>query len=97
MSSSTHIITLASAEVGERALYDVIKYLYTVEPLLRGHPYERPPPLERPLNNVNCYLNINVLISAPNQRSPLLKGQFSVAKRDGLTRGVPLYMDHHNK
>ena len=32
--------------------------LYTVEPLLRGHPDERPPPLERPLDNVN--LNIDV-------------------------------------
>ena len=33
-------------------------YIYTVEPLLRGHPDERPPPLERPLDNV--HLNINV-------------------------------------
>ena len=53
-----------------------------MEPLLRGHPNERPPPLERPLNNVN--LNINVLISAPDERPPLLKGHFSDA------RGVPL-------
>ena len=30
---------------------------HTVEPLLRGHPDQRPPPLERPLDNV--YLNIN--------------------------------------
>ena len=53
-------------------------YLYTVEPLLRGHPEERPPPLERPLDNVN--LNINVLITTPDERPPLLKGHFSYAK-----------------
>ena len=49
-----------------------------MEPLLRGHPDERPPPLERPLDNVN--LNINVLISTPDERPPLLKGHFSDAK-----------------
>ena len=47
----------------------------TVEPLLRGHPEVRPPPLERPLDNVN--LNINVLISTSDERPPLLKGHFS--------------------
>ena len=50
----------------------------TVEPLLRGHPDNRPPPLERPLDKVN--LNINVLISTPYERPPLLKGHFSGAK-----------------
>ena len=50
----------------------------TVEPLLRGHPDERPAPLERTLDNVN--LNINVLISTPDERPPLLKGHFSDAK-----------------
>ena len=50
----------------------------TVEPLLRVHPDQRPPPLERPLHNVN--LNINVLISTPDERPPLLKGHFSDAK-----------------
>ena len=50
----------------------------TVEPLLRGHPDERPPSLERPLNNVN--LNIDVLIPTPDGRPPLLKGYFSGAK-----------------
>ena len=49
-----------------------------MEPPLRGHPDERPPSLERPLNNVN--LNINVLISTPDERPPLLKGHFSDAK-----------------
>ena len=49
-----------------------------MKPLLRGHPFERPPPLERPLDNVN--LNINVLISTPDERPPLLKGHFSDAK-----------------
>ena len=51
---------------------------YTVEPLLRGHPDERPHPLERPIDNVN--LNINVLISTPGERPSLLKGHFSDAK-----------------
>ena len=37
--------------------------LYTAKPLLRGHPYKRPAPLERPLDNVN--LNINLFISIP--------------------------------
>ena len=50
----------------------------TVKPLLRGHPDERPPPLERPLDNV--ILNINVLTSTPGERPPLLKGHFSDAK-----------------
>ena len=50
----------------------------TVEPLLRGHPDESPTPLERPLDNVN--LNINVLISTPDKRPPLLKGHISGAK-----------------
>ena len=50
----------------------------TVKPLLRGHPDERPTPLERPLDNVN--LNMNVLISTPDERPPLFKGHFSVAK-----------------
>ena len=51
---------------------------HTVEPLLRIHPDERPPTLERPLDNVN--LNINVLISPPDERPSLLKGHFSDAK-----------------
>ena len=50
----------------------------TVETLLRGHLDQRPPPLERPLHNVN--LNINVLISTPDERPNLLKGHFSDAK-----------------
>ena len=49
-----------------------------VEPLLRGHPDEMPAPQERPLDNVN--LNINVLISTPDERPPLLKGHFSDSK-----------------
>ena len=48
-----------------------------VEHLLRGHPDKRPPPLERPLDNVN--LNINVLMSTPDERPHLLKGYFSGA------------------
>ena len=65
------------------------KFAYTVEPLLRGHPDDSPPSLERPLGNVN--LNINVFISTPGERPPLLKGHFSGEKKGGLTRGVPLY------
>ena len=49
-----------------------------MEPLLRGHPDEKPPPLERPLDNVN--LDINVLISTPDERPSLLKGHLSGAK-----------------
>ena len=49
-----------------------------MEPLLRGHPDERPHSLERPLDNVN--LNINVLISTPAERPSLLKGHFFDAK-----------------
>ena len=58
---------------------------HTVEPLLTGHPDERPPPLERPLDNVN--LNINVLISTLNERPPLLKDHFLVQKRWPHKRG----------
>ena len=50
-----------------------------MEPLLRGHPDERPSPLEKPLDNVN--LDINEFIYAPDDRSSLLKGHFSDAKR----------------
>ena len=53
-------------------------YINTVEPLLRGHPDERSPPLERPLDNIN--LNINVLIFTPYKMPPLLKGHFPDAK-----------------
>ena len=60
--------------------------LHTVEPLLRGHPDERPPPLERPLDHVN--LTINVLISTPDERPPLLKGHFSGAKGVASQEGL---------
>ena len=56
-----------------------------MEPLLRGHPDKRPPPLERPLDNVNIY--INVLIFSPDERLPLLKGHFSDAKGVALQEG----------
>ena len=49
-----------------------------MKPLLRGHPNERPTPLERSLDNVN--LNIYVLIYTPDEMPPLLKGHFSGAK-----------------
>ena len=63
-----------------------------MEPLLRGHPDERPPPLERPIDNAN--LNINVLISTPYERPHLLKGHFSdaegVASQEGF-HCIPKY------
>ena len=62
----------------------------TVEPLLRGHPDQRPPPLERPLDNVN--LNINVLISTPDERPPLLKGHFSDAKGVASQQGFHCFI-----
>ena len=57
-----------------------------MQPLLRGHPDERPPPLKRPLDNVN--LNIYVLISTPDERPRSLKGHISgvngVASQEGF-------------
>ena len=58
----------------------------TVEPLLRGHPYERPTPLERPLDTVN--LNIDVLISTPDERDPPARPLFwskGVASHSGFS------------
>ena len=52
--------------------------LFTDEALFSGHPDERPPSLVRSIDNVN--LNINVVISTPDERPPLLKGHFSDAK-----------------
>ena len=49
-----------------------------MEPLLRGHPNEWPPTLERPLDNIN--INLKVLISTSDKRPSLLKGHFSDAK-----------------
>ena len=46
---------------------------------MRGHPDERPSSLEQPLSKIN--LNINVLISTPDERSTLLKGHLLVQKR----------------
>ena len=56
----------------------VLIKLSAVEPFFRGHPDKRPPLLERLLDNVN--ININVLMSTPDNRTPLLKGHFSDAK-----------------
>ena len=69
-------------------MFTAVNNVYTVEPLLRGHPDKRPAPLDMPLDNVN--LNINELISTPDERPPLLKDHFSGAK--GV---VPLYPDVH--
>ena len=46
---------------------------------MRGHPDERP------LSNVN--LNINVLVTTPNERPPLLDGHFSDAKGVASQKG----------
>ena len=51
-----------------------------MEPLLRGHPYERPTPLERPLGNVN--LHINVLLSTPDERPPLFSRAKGLASQE---------------
>ena len=56
-----------------------------METPLRGHPDKRPALLGRPLDNVN--ININALISIPDQRPPLLKGQVSDAKDCPQKRG----------
>ena len=56
-----------------------------MEPLFRCHPYEWPPPLERPLVKVNS--NIDIIISATPLEWPLFW-----YKRGGLTRGVHAYL-----
>ena len=61
-----------------------------MEPLLRDHPDERSPPLEKPLDNVN--LNINVLISTPDERPPVLKGHFSGVEGWPHKRGFTVYV-----
>ena len=58
----------------------VYEYTYSVELLLSGRPDVRPPPLERPLDNVN--LNINVLISNPDERP--LRGETEVSSQEGV-------------
>ena len=69
----------------------------TVEPLLRGHPDERPPPLERPLANIN--LNINVLISTPDKRPPLFSDAKGVASQEGFhcIKGILNYFETFHK
>ena len=64
-----------------------LSFHYSVEPLLRGHPDNRSTPLERPLDNMNEVLNINVLISTPDERPPHLKGHFSDAKEVASQKG----------
>ena len=59
--------------------------MYTAEPLLRGHPDERPPD--------NANLNINALIPTPEERPSLLKGHFSSAK--GVASQEGFHCKHH--
>ena len=47
-----------------------------MEPLLRGHSDKRSTPLEMPIDHVN----LNLLISTPDESPPLLKGHYSDAK-----------------
>ena len=56
---------------------------------MRGHPFERPPPLERPLDNVN--LNIKCIKFYPWWEATPLERPLFWCKRGGLTRGVLLY------
>ena len=67
----------------------VVSKLNTVQPLLRDHPNERSTPLERPLENVT--LDINILISAPDERPPLLKGHISGVKGVASQKGFHCY------
>ena len=60
------------------ALKILINFELSVEHLLRGHCDKRPPPLERPFDNVNVH--INVLISTLDERPPILKATFLVQK-----------------
>ena len=55
-----------------------------MEPLLRGHPFVRPPPVERPLD-----IDFYPFWEATSLGRPLFWWN-----RGGLTRGVPLY--HHS-
>ena len=71
-------VQLCSGMTSRKVMVTTDVYIY-MEPLLKVHPDERPPPLERPLDNVN--LNINVLISSPDEKPPLLICHFSGAKR----------------
>ena len=70
-------------------------YACTVEPLLRGHPDERPASLEKPLDTVN--LNIDILISTPDERPPHLKGHFSGAKMLASQEGFHCIMKSKSK
>ena len=50
-----------------------------MEAFLRGHPDDRPLPLERPIDNVN--LKINVLNSTSDERPTPLKRSPSLCKK----------------
>ena len=52
---------------------------------LKRPPSHEATPLERPLDYIN--LNINVLISTPDERPPLLKGHFSGSKEVASQEG----------
>ena len=62
----------------------------TVKPLLIGHPDKRSNPLERSLDTVN--LNINVLISTPDERPPLSKGHFLGVKGEASQEGFHMFI-----
>ena len=66
--------------------YFNVDFCGTGEPLLTGHPDERPTPLGRTRVIVN--LTINVLISTPDERPSLLKSHIynakSVASQEGF-------------
>ena len=63
-----------------------INQSYRGKMFFSGAPFERPAPLERPLDSVN--LNIDVLISTPDERPRLLKGYFFQVKGVILQKGI---------
>ena len=60
------------------AIQKMLPFTRDIHCSIQWIPFESPPPVERPLDNVN--LKINVLIFIPDERPPLLKGHFSDAK-----------------
>ena len=65
-----------------------------MEPLLSDHP-EKPTSLEKPFDDVN--LSINIFISTPDKRTPLLKGNASGAKKGSTAYAEMLFKQYFVK